>query len=100
MILFILYTNFKKLRNFFLGWYGFSAFYFSKCHFFKIINKILGIDDPSKNYAKIQSVDLASFSKFQIEIEKYRSILNFNAGVSKPGQPRRTQDPLIGNPFS
>jgi len=27
-------------------------------------------------------------------------MLNFIAGVSKPGQPRRTQDPNIGNPFS
>jgi hypothetical protein len=36
-----------------------------------------------------------------IAIEKYPKISNFIAEVSKPGQPRRTQDPqIIGNPFS
>ena len=36
----------------------------------------------------------------KIVIEKYQSILYFIAEVSKPGQPRGTQDPHIGNPFS
>ena len=36
----------------------------------------------------------------KIVIEKYQSILNYIAEVSKPGQPRGTQDPHIGNPFS
>ncbi len=36
---------------------------------------------------------------FKIVIEKYQSILNHIAEVSKPGQPRGTQDPHIGNPF-
>ena len=38
---------------------------------------------------------------FEIEIEKYRTLFNLIAEVSKPGQPRGTQDPQkIGNPFS
>ena len=97
--LFILCLNFQQFQNCFLR-SGISTMYDGKCTFFKFIDKILGIDTLSKDYAKKQPTEILLFSKFLIEIEKYPSILNFTAGVSKPGQPRRTQDPKIGNPFS
>ena len=62
--------------------------------------KNTGTDCKFKEKEEKQSVKSVFFPNLIIEIEKYRSILNSNAGVSKPGQPRRTQDPIIGNPFS